>query len=154
MAWTDSWTDSAAAADVDALRYRASIPAKAYEEAGIGPQDVDVAEVHDCFSVMGAIGVEVLGKTLGVVGLGRIGKEELAITNIGIALDSVSFRPLIGFALGTSTLVGQALGRNRPDEAVDAADATSTARNATTSVRICLMPASVMGWPSTGKPQS
>jgi MATE family multidrug resistance protein len=56
--------------------------------------------------------------------VGRIGKAELAITNIGIALDSVSFRPLIGFALGASTLVGQALGRNRPQEAVAAARAT------------------------------
>ena len=56
--------------------------------------------------------------------VGRIGKAELAVTNIAISLDSVSFRPLIGFALGTSTLVGQALGRNRPDQAVDAARAT------------------------------
>ena len=56
--------------------------------------------------------------------VGRIGKVELAVTNIGIALDSISFRPLIGFALGTSTLVGQALGRNRPEDAVAAARAT------------------------------
>ncbi|UCD81397.1 MAG: MATE family efflux transporter [Desulfobacterales bacterium] len=56
--------------------------------------------------------------------VGRIGKAALAVTNIGIALDSISFRPLIGFALGTSTLVGQALGRNRPEEAVAAARAT------------------------------
>jgi len=33
----------------------------AYEMAGVGPGDVDVAEVHDCFTVMGAIGAEVLG---------------------------------------------------------------------------------------------
>jgi len=59
-----------------------------------------------------------------VLMVGRIGKVELAITNIGIALDSVSFRPLVGFALGASTLVGQALGRNRPAEAVAAARAT------------------------------
>ena len=59
-----------------------------------------------------------------VLMVGRIGKAELAITNIGIALDSVSFRPLIGFALGTSTLVGQALGRNRPLEALAAVRAT------------------------------
>jgi len=56
--------------------------------------------------------------------VGRIGKAELAATNIGIALDSISFRPLVGFALGTSALVGQALGRNRPEEAVAAARAT------------------------------
>jgi MATE family multidrug resistance protein len=56
--------------------------------------------------------------------VGRVGKEELVVSNIAISLDSVSFRPLSGFALGTSTLVGQALGRNRPDEAVAAARAT------------------------------
>jgi len=35
---------------------------KAYEMAGVTPQDVKVAEVHDCFSVMGAIATEVIGK--------------------------------------------------------------------------------------------
>jgi acetyl-CoA acetyltransferase len=35
---------------------------KAYEMAGAGPKDVNVAEVHDCFSVMGALGTEVIGK--------------------------------------------------------------------------------------------
>ena len=34
----------------------------AYDMAGAGPADVNVAEVHDCFSVMGAIGTEVIGK--------------------------------------------------------------------------------------------
>ena len=33
----------------------------AYEMAGVKPSDVDVAEVHDCFTVMGAIAAEVLG---------------------------------------------------------------------------------------------
>jgi MATE family multidrug resistance protein len=59
-----------------------------------------------------------------VLMVGRIGKAELVVTNIAISLDSASFRPLSGFALGTSTLVGQALGRNRPDEAVAAAKTT------------------------------
>jgi acetyl-CoA acetyltransferase len=36
--------------------------AKAYEMAGLRPDDVNVAEVHDCFTVMGAIGTEVIGK--------------------------------------------------------------------------------------------
>ncbi len=35
---------------------------KAYEMAGVKPPDVNVAEVHDCFTVMGAIGTEVIGK--------------------------------------------------------------------------------------------
>jgi acetyl-CoA acetyltransferase len=43
----DIATDSAAAAGIDAHSFRASLPVKAYEEAGIGPEDVDVAEVYD-----------------------------------------------------------------------------------------------------------
>ena len=34
----------------------------AYQMAGAKPEDVNVAEVHDCFSVMGAMGTEVIGK--------------------------------------------------------------------------------------------
>ncbi len=48
----DIATDSAAAAGVEAHRYRASIPVKAYEEAGIGPEDVDLAEVYDLSSAL------------------------------------------------------------------------------------------------------
>jgi acetyl-CoA C-acetyltransferase len=35
---------------------------KAYEMARVTPEDVNVAEIHDCFTVMGAIGTEVIGK--------------------------------------------------------------------------------------------
>jgi acetyl-CoA acetyltransferase len=34
----------------------------AYRMAGVKPADVNVAEVHDCFTVMAAIGTEVIGK--------------------------------------------------------------------------------------------
>jgi len=34
---------------------------RAYAMAGVTPSAIDVAEIHDCFSVMGALGVEVLG---------------------------------------------------------------------------------------------
>ena len=34
----------------------------AYAMAGATPADVNVAEIHDCFSVMGALGTEVIGK--------------------------------------------------------------------------------------------
>ncbi|MFN0167325.1 MAG: thiolase family protein [Bryobacteraceae bacterium] len=34
----------------------------AYERAGLTPADINVAEIHDCFTVMGAIGTEVIGK--------------------------------------------------------------------------------------------
>jgi acetyl-CoA acetyltransferase len=43
----DIATDSAAAAGIEAQSYRATIPVKAYEEAGIGPEDVSLAEVYD-----------------------------------------------------------------------------------------------------------
>ncbi|OFV88803.1 MAG: hypothetical protein A2V74_09400, partial [Acidobacteria bacterium RBG_16_70_10] len=57
-------TDPLKKAGRDVLRpagaYRAM--QRAYERAGAKPADVNVAEVHDCFSVMGAIGAEVVGK--------------------------------------------------------------------------------------------
>jgi acetyl-CoA acetyltransferase len=37
---------------VDTHRFRASIPLKAYEEAGIAPRDVNVAEVYDLSSAL------------------------------------------------------------------------------------------------------
>jgi acetyl-CoA C-acetyltransferase len=35
---------------------------KAYQMAGESPDDVNVAEIHDCFTVMAALGTEVIGK--------------------------------------------------------------------------------------------
>jgi acetyl-CoA C-acetyltransferase len=48
----------------DVLRPKGAYAAmsRAYAMAGLSPRDVNVAEVHDCFTVMGAIGTEVIGK--------------------------------------------------------------------------------------------
>jgi acetyl-CoA C-acetyltransferase len=48
----------------DVLRPRGAYAAMelAYQMAGVSPKDVNVAEIHDCFTVMGAIGTEVIGK--------------------------------------------------------------------------------------------
>ena len=48
----------------DILRPQGAFAAmnQAYSMAGEAPQDVNVAEIHDCFTVMGAIGTEVIGK--------------------------------------------------------------------------------------------
>jgi acetyl-CoA C-acetyltransferase len=48
----------------DVLRPRAALEAmrRAYERSGLCPDSINVAEVHDCFSVMGAIGAEVIGR--------------------------------------------------------------------------------------------
>lgn len=57
-------TDPLKKAGRDVLRpagaYRAM--QNAYAMAGLSAQDVNVAELHDCFTVMGAIGTEVIGK--------------------------------------------------------------------------------------------
>ena len=62
--------------------------------------------------------MDILGFTFFVFMVGRIGNIELAVSNIVLSIDSLAFMPLMGFSMGTSTLVGQALGRNRPAEAV------------------------------------
>jgi len=48
----------------DVLRPKGAYAAMnaAYAMAGVSPSDVNVAEIHDCFTVMGAIGTEVIGK--------------------------------------------------------------------------------------------
>ncbi len=57
-------TDALQKAGRDVLRPKGAYRAmnRAYEMAGVKPADVRVAEIHDCFTVMGAIGTEVLGK--------------------------------------------------------------------------------------------
>jgi MATE family multidrug resistance protein len=62
--------------------------------------------------------------TFFILMVGRIGKLELAVTNIVLSINSLAFMPMMGFSLGTSTLVGQALGRNRVDQAIAATRAT------------------------------
>ncbi len=61
--------------------------------------------------------LDILAFTIFVLLVGRIGKLELAATNIVISINSVAFMPSMGVSQGISALVGQALGRNRPDQA-------------------------------------
>jgi len=57
-------TDSLLRTDRDVLKAEGAKTAmnKAYAMSGLTPADVNVAEVHDCFTVMGALGAEVIGK--------------------------------------------------------------------------------------------
>ncbi len=57
-------TDPLTRAGRDPLKPEGAVVAmkKAYHMAGLTPEDINVAELHDCFTVMGAIGTEVIGK--------------------------------------------------------------------------------------------
>ncbi len=64
--------------------------------------------------------LEIFGFTFFIFMLGRLGDLELAASNIVLSIESLSFVPMIGFAIGTSTLVGQAVGAGRPEDGVEA----------------------------------
>jgi len=60
--------------------------------------------------------LDILGFTVFVFVVGRLGTRELAATNIALNINALAFMPLVGFSMGTSTLTGQAMGAGRPDE--------------------------------------
>jgi len=64
--------------------------------------------------------VDIFAFTYFLLVIGRIGRDALAATNIAFAINSLAFMPMIGFSIATSSLVGQAIGRGKPDEAVTA----------------------------------
>jgi MATE family, multidrug efflux pump len=68
--------------------------------------------------------LDIFAFTFFIFMVGRIGKVELATTNMVFSINSLAFMPMMGFSLGTSTLVGQALGRNRVNDAIAATKAT------------------------------
>jgi MATE family multidrug resistance protein len=53
--------------------------------------------------------------------VGRIGTGELAATNMVFSLNHFTFLPMVGLHIAAETLVGQAMGARRPDDAVQAA---------------------------------
>jgi MATE family multidrug resistance protein len=53
--------------------------------------------------------------TLFVLFIGRLGKLELQASNIAFNINVFAFMPMIGFGIAAGILVGQYLGRNRPD---------------------------------------
>ncbi len=71
------------------------------------------------FGIPGALqfSLDIFAFTIFILLVGRIGKIELAASNIVIAINSIAFMPAIGVSQGISVLVGQALGRRQPDEA-------------------------------------
>ena len=55
------------------------------------------------------------GFTAFVLILGRLGKVNLAATNIAFNINTLAFMPMIGFGIAVSVLVGRYLGKGRPD---------------------------------------
>ncbi len=61
--------------------------------------------------------LDILAFTIFILLVGRIGTVELAATNIVLSINALAFMPSMGVSQGISILVGQALGRKRPDQA-------------------------------------
>ena len=68
--------------------------------------------------------MDIFAFTFFVFMVGRIGRIELAITNIVMSINSLAFMPTMGFSLGVSTLAGQAMGRGNVTDAVIAGHKT------------------------------
>jgi MATE family multidrug resistance protein len=62
--------------------------------------------------------MDILAFTLFILLVGRIGKAELAATNIVLSINALAFMPSMGVSQGMSILVGQALGKKQPALAV------------------------------------
>lgn len=61
--------------------------------------------------------VDMFAVTFFIFMMGRVGKLEMAATNIAFAINTLAFLPMVGLSIAVSALVGQALGAERPDEA-------------------------------------
>lgn len=61
--------------------------------------------------------VEIAGYAIFLLLVGKLGAEELAATTIAFNINNLAFMPMLGFGLGVSVLVGQALGEKDPARA-------------------------------------
>jgi len=68
--------------------------------------------------------IDILAFTFFVFMIGRLGKFELAASNIVFAINHLAFMPMMGLSIAIGTLVGQAIGRGRPEDAVEATRST------------------------------
>lgn len=61
--------------------------------------------------------LDMAGFTIFVLLVGRLGTSSLAATNIALNISTLAFMPMIGCGIAVSVLVGQYLGKDRPDMA-------------------------------------
>lgn len=69
--------------------------------------------------------LDILAFTFFILLVGRIGKTELAATNIVLSINALAFMPSMGVSQGVSVLVGQALGRKEPLMAINSVTSAS-----------------------------
>ena len=69
--------------------------------------------------------LDILVFTFFILMVGRLGRDELAVTNLVLSINSLSYMPMMGFSMGVSTLVGQAIGAGSPQSAQAATRATT-----------------------------
>ncbi len=62
--------------------------------------------------------LEIFGFSFFIQMLGRLGDLELAASNIVLSIETLAFLPMLGFHVGNATLVGQAIGREKPEDGV------------------------------------
>jgi len=58
--------------------------------------------------------IDMTGFTAFLLLVGRLGRNELAATNLAFNVNMLAFMPMFGIGITISVLVGQALGRNQP----------------------------------------
>ena len=61
--------------------------------------------------------IDMAGFTIFILLVGRLGRNELAATNLAFNVNTIAFMPMLGIGITVSVLVGQALGRNDPARA-------------------------------------
>lgn len=66
------------------------------------------------------IAVDITAFSFFLLIIGRLGRMELAVSNIVFSINSLVFMPMLGLSIATATLVGQAIGREKPDDGVTA----------------------------------
>ncbi len=59
--------------------------------------------------------IDIMGFTVFLMFIGRLGTTNLAATNIALNLNTLAFMPMIGFAIAVTVLVGRHIGNDRPD---------------------------------------
>jgi len=59
--------------------------------------------------------LDIAGFSIFLLLLGRLGTLQMAASNVAFNINNLAFMPMTGFSVAVSVLVGQSLGKNRPD---------------------------------------